>query len=62
MRIHELSAPGENLINVDGPLMDSDLLDATLMPALINWQKARKLVLRPWCVVWMKCHLKHNSG
>jgi transcriptional regulator with AAA-type ATPase domain len=33
MRIHELSAPGENLINVDGPLMDSDLLDATLMPA-----------------------------
>jgi DNA-binding NtrC family response regulator len=34
MRIHELSAPAENLINVDGPLMDSDLLDATLMPAL----------------------------
>lgn len=33
MRIHELSAPSENLINVDGPLMDSDLLDATLMPA-----------------------------
>ena len=33
MRIHELSAPGENLIHVDGPLMDSDLLDATLMPA-----------------------------
>ena len=33
MRIHELSSPGENLISVDGPLMDSDLLDATLMPA-----------------------------
>jgi len=33
LRIHELSAPSENLINVDGPLMDSDLLDATLMPA-----------------------------
>lgn len=33
MHIHEQSAPGENLINVDGPLMDSDLLDATLMPA-----------------------------
>ena len=33
MHIHELSAPGETLINVDGPLMDSELLDATLMPA-----------------------------
>lgn len=33
LRIHEISAPSENLINVDGPLMDPDLLDATLMPA-----------------------------
>ena len=34
IRIHGLSAPDENLINIDGPLMDSDLLDATLMPAV----------------------------
>lgn len=33
-RVHELSAPGEKLVCVDGPLMDSELLDATLMPAV----------------------------
>lgn len=41
-RIHALSAPGENLINVDGPLMDSDLLDATLMPALHQLAESRE--------------------
>ena len=40
-KIHELSAPGENLVNVDGPLMDSELLDATLMPALHHLAEAK---------------------
>ena len=31
-RIHQLSAPGESLVTVDGSLMDAELLDATLMP------------------------------
>ena len=31
-RIHQLSAPGESMMTVDGPLMDAELLDATLMP------------------------------
>lgn len=35
VRIHELSAPRESLVTVDGPLMDAELLDATLMP-LVN--------------------------
>ncbi len=30
--IHQHSAPGEPLMTVDGPLMDAELLDATLMP------------------------------
>jgi hypothetical protein len=34
-RIHQLSAPGEPLITVDGPLMDAELLDATVIP-LVN--------------------------
>ncbi len=29
-RIHQLSAPGEPLVTVDGPLMDAELLEATL--------------------------------
>jgi DNA-binding protein Fis len=29
-RVHQQSAPGEPLIRVDGPLMDAELLDATL--------------------------------
>lgn len=33
-RLHQLSAPGEALVVVDGPLMDSELLDATMMPVL----------------------------
>ncbi len=33
-RIHQLSAPGESLVTVDGPLMDAELLDATMMPAI----------------------------
>ena len=41
-RIHALSAPGENLINVDGALMDSDLLDATLMPALHQLSESKE--------------------
>jgi len=41
-RIHELSAPGENLVNVEGPLMDSELLDATLMPALHHLAEAKE--------------------
>lgn len=31
-RVHQLSAPGEPLIVVDGPLMDPELLDASLIP------------------------------
>ena len=31
-RIHQLSAPGEPLVTVDGPLMDAELLDATVDP------------------------------
>jgi transcriptional regulator with PAS, ATPase and Fis domain len=31
-RIHQLSAPRESMVPVDGPLMDAELLDATLMP------------------------------
>jgi transcriptional regulator with PAS, ATPase and Fis domain len=31
-RIHQLSAPGESCVTVDGPLMDAELLDATLGP------------------------------
>jgi DNA-binding NtrC family response regulator len=31
-RIHELSAAGESCLTVDGPLMDAELLDATLTP------------------------------
>ena len=34
-RIHQLSAAGEPLVTVDGPLMDAELLDATVVP-LIN--------------------------
>ncbi len=33
-RIHQLSAPGESLVVVDGPLMDPELLDASMMPVL----------------------------
>ena len=33
-RIHQLSAPGEPLITVDGPLMDAELLEATLSSAI----------------------------
>ena len=33
-RIHQLSAPGEPIACVDGPLMDPELLDATLMPVV----------------------------
>jgi DNA-binding NtrC family response regulator len=33
--VHQLSAPGESLVRVDGPLMDPELLDATMIP-LIN--------------------------
>ena len=33
-RLHQLSAPGESLVMVDGPLMDAELLDATMMPVL----------------------------
>ncbi|NND95945.1 MAG: hypothetical protein HKN47_01295, partial [Pirellulaceae bacterium] len=33
-RIHQTSAPDESLVKVDGPLMDAELLDATLMPAI----------------------------
>ena len=31
-RIHQLSSPGEPIITVDGPLMDAELLDATVVP------------------------------
>ena len=41
-RIHELSSPGEHLITVEGPLMDSELLDATLMPALHQLAESKK--------------------
>lgn len=34
-RVHHRSAPGEPIAIVDGPLMDSELLDATMVP-LIN--------------------------
>ncbi len=34
MRVHHLTAPDESLVKVDGPLMDAELLDATLMPAI----------------------------
>lgn len=34
-RIHQLSAPQEPIVTVEGPLMDAELLDATLTP-LIN--------------------------
>ena len=34
-RVHQLSAPGESLVTIDGPLMDSELLDAAMIP-LIN--------------------------
>ena len=33
-RVHHLSAPNETLVKVDGPLMDAELLDATLIPAI----------------------------
>lgn len=33
-RIHQRSSPGETFVRVDGPLMDAELLDATMMPAL----------------------------
>lgn len=33
-RIHHHSAPGEALVVVDGPLMDAELLDATMTPML----------------------------
>ena len=33
-RMHSLSAPGESLLVVDGPLMDAELLEATIAPAL----------------------------
>jgi len=33
--VHQRSAPGEPLIRIDGPLMDAELLDASVMP-LIN--------------------------
>ncbi|QDT08057.1 Transcriptional regulatory protein ZraR [Rubripirellula lacrimiformis] len=33
-RIHQLAAPGEPIVTVDGSLMDPELLDATLMPLI----------------------------
>jgi transcriptional regulator with AAA-type ATPase domain len=33
-RVHQLSAPGESLVVIDGPLMDAELLDASMMPLL----------------------------
>ncbi len=33
-RVHQLSAPGESFVTVDGPLMDAELLDATMMPLI----------------------------
>ena len=33
-RVHLMSAKDEALLTVDGPLMDAELLDATLMPAI----------------------------
>ncbi len=33
-RVHALSAPDEPLVVVDGPLMDSELLEATIAPAI----------------------------
>lgn len=33
-RIHQLSAPGETMVRVDGPLMDAELLDATMIPLI----------------------------
>ncbi len=33
-RMHSLSAPGESLLIVDGPLMDAELLEATIAPAI----------------------------
>jgi transcriptional regulator with AAA-type ATPase domain len=33
-RIHQLSAPGEVMVVVDGPLMDAELLDASMTPLL----------------------------
>jgi DNA-binding NtrC family response regulator len=35
IRIHQASAPGEPLVTVDGPLMDTELLEAAVLP-LIN--------------------------
>ncbi len=43
-RIHQLSAAAEEMVTVDGPLMDAELLDATLMPLahlLADSQQAR---------------------
>lgn len=34
MHIHQLSSSAEPFVQVDGPLMDAELLDATLMPLL----------------------------
>lgn len=34
-RVHQQSAPGESMVTVDGPLMDTELLDATMIP-LVN--------------------------
>ncbi len=33
-RIHQLSAPGEVIVVVEGPLMDAELLEATIAPAV----------------------------
>ncbi len=33
-RMHSISAPGESLLVVDGPLMDAELLEATIAPAI----------------------------
>ena len=33
-RVHQLSAPGESWVRVDGPLMDPELLDAAMIPAI----------------------------
>jgi transcriptional regulator with PAS, ATPase and Fis domain len=41
-RVHQLSAPGESLVVVDGPLMDAELLDVTMMPVVSQLSESEK--------------------
>ncbi len=61
-RIHQLSAPGEPIVTVDGPLMDAELLDATVVPLINQLVNSAAAALPRWCVGWTRCPRKQANA